>query len=320
MALIVALAVALVGSLLWRASDRVLERFPGLPERLPVSMQGWLAHIPAEPAWSGLPLGPVLADAKHRGVLVVGVRAYPRPAPSGAPTPPEPDAFDVELANFIAGRLGVRLQVVGLAADRSGGALQPPSSSPSSPSSPSSSQVDLILAGTPGAAQAFAPLPATVPAAYTGGTGHLVVLRGSPYRHAADLAGKPVCMALGSPYARGLAARDGVAPRIYESGIHAVSAFMAGECQALAEDGLLLDRLLGLPEWRFYRPLDNALAADNDTAQIALRAADDTSSAWLGEAVRYWKIGGSLAQARVRRAADVGFEVGQLQNGFVCHS
>jgi polar amino acid transport system substrate-binding protein len=188
---------------------------------------------------------------------------------------------------------------------------------------PVSPRLDLVLAGTPGAARLPAVVPGVVPGVYTGGAGRLVVLRGSPYRRAADLAGKPVCMALGNPYARGLGGRDGrdgIIPRVYASGIHAISAFMAGECQALAEDGLLLDRLLGLPEWRFYRPLDNALAADNDTPQIALRSADATSAAWLGEALRYWKIGGSLAQARARRAAEAGFEIGQLQNGFVCHS
>jgi len=270
-----------------------------MPERLPAPLPGWLAHLSPEPDWGAVPVGPVLAGAAGRGELVVGVRAYARPAPSDRPTPPEADAFDVGFARYVAERLHVRLRVV---------ALQPDARGNVTPRVPS---VDLVIAGA-GAPRSNAPT------AYTGGMGRLVALRGSALHTQADLVAKPVCVASGSPYTSALAAA-GAVPHVYESAIRAVSAFMAGACDALAEDDAVLDRLLGLPEWRFYRRLDTRLAPGRG-GQIALREADTASAAWIDLATRHWKTGGAFAVARERRAATVAYEAGLLQGGFICHS
>ena len=58
--------------------------------------------------------GPLLVQARERGVLRVGVREYPRPSPPGDPLPPEPDSYDAGLARHIAEQLGVTVQLVGL--------------------------------------------------------------------------------------------------------------------------------------------------------------------------------------------------------------
>jgi len=296
---VAALVAAAAGATAWLTVGQLLQHYPGVPERMPAPLPDWLARLSPEPDWRAVPVGPVLAGASRRGELAVGVRAYARPAPSDRPTPPEADAFDVEFARYLAGRLHVRLRVVALQPDARGDvAAHVPG-------------VDLVIAG------ASEP-SASVPTAYTGGPGRLVALRGSALHTQADLAGKPVCVASGSPYANGLAAA-GAVPHVYESAIRAVSAFMSGACDALAEDDAVLDRLLGLPEWRFYRRLDTTLLPGQGS-RITLREADTASAAWVDLAARHWKTGGAFAAARERRAAAVGYEAGLLQGGFVCHS
>ncbi|MFJ5382974.1 ABC transporter substrate-binding protein, partial [Cupriavidus sp. CER94] len=136
--------------------------------------------------------GPWLQSVQQRGTLVVGVRQYARPAPPKAPTPPAPDQFDVAMARFVADRLGVKLQVIGL---------------PGEPGSPAwqaaQREVDVVVAGArpslPG--ESVAP----VGAAYAIGEGSLLVLRGSRYQRTGDLRGQPVCVGQGSAYATRIA-------------------------------------------------------------------------------------------------------------------
>lgn len=298
------IAAACVGiaATLWVAAPAWMPRLPHLAERLPVEWQSALARHPllrsgASPELSPGSLGPVLQAAKARGELVVAVRHYRRPAIVGADAPLEPDRFDAEMARFLAARLRLPLRTV--------------------PAGTGDATADLVIAGTPLPADGA---PVRVPTAYTGGAGALVVPRGSALARAADLHGRRVCVAAGSPYARGLAERHGAIVRPYAAAVQAAAGFMAGECHALADDELAVARLMRVPEWRFYRRLNRPLQPDNHTAQIALRASDARSTAWLDAAVRQWKAHGALIEARQHRAADVGFEVSQLQDGLVCHS
>ncbi|CAG9173376.1 type 2 periplasmic-binding domain-containing protein [Cupriavidus pampae] len=242
------------------------------------------------------PAGPLLDAVRAKGELVVGVREYARPAPPGQPSPAEPDAFDVAAARYLADRLQVNLRIV---TDRQSGTAD---------------LADLNLAG------ARAVRANAVATPYTGGTGALVVLRGSAYTHVRDLAQREVCVPQGSPYVTTLAQRTGVVPRLYPSAIRAVAGFMAGECQALADDEVVIARLLSLPEWRFYRRLGDKISADDGNPEVTMRVEDRASAAWLDRAVRDWRTDGALTHARERRAGDIAFEVTQLQDGLVCHS
>ncbi|GJG96934.1 transporter substrate-binding domain-containing protein [Cupriavidus pauculus] len=249
--------------------------------------------------------GPWLEAVQQRGTLVVGVRQYARPAPPKAPTPPEPDHFDVAMARFVADRLGVQLQVRGL---------------PGEPGSPAwqaaQREVDIVIAGATNAGSKLQP----VTSAYAVGDGSLLVLRGSRYQRSQDLRGQPVCVGQGSAYATRIAQDfDGV-PKVYASSIRAASGFLAGECQALADDAPVIARLQTLPEWRFYRTVDGAVQADGEAARIGLQAADPQSAAWFDHAVRDWRHDGALERARTQRAGDVAYEASQLQDGLVCHS
>lgn len=249
--------------------------------------------------------GPWLAAVQQRGTLVVGVRQYARPAPPKAPTPPEPDHFDVAMAHFLADRLGVALKVIGL-----------PGEPGSSTWQAAERRVDIVIAGATKRGDGILP----VSSAYATGEGALLVLRGSRYQRAQDLHGQPVCVGQGSAYASRIARDfDGV-PRVYASSIRAASGFLAGECQALADDSPVVARLLTLPEWRFYRTLDAGLQSDAEAARIGLRGADPQSGAWIDRAVRDWRRDGALDRARAQRAGDVAYEASQLQDGLVCHS
>lgn len=297
-----ALACAALAGVLWATAPAWITHLPHLPEHLPVEWQLAMARNPpftaqtaAEP--SPAALGPVLRVARARAELVVAVRHYRRPAAAGAHAPLEPDRFDAEMASFLSRRLGLPLRLVIAGRD--------------------DTTADLVIAGSSSVTRSGAGL---VPTVYTGGTGALVVPRGSSVARVADLRGQRVCMANGSPYARALAERHGAVVRAYAAAVQAVAGFMAGECQALADDELTVARLMQAPEWRFYRQLDVRLEPDNRTPQIALRTDDALSIAWLDRAVRQWKTGGALIEARQHRATDVGFEAIQLQDGLVCHS
>jgi len=273
---------------------------PGLPASL-----SWLRLLDTTPTLASLPKGPVLERAAVRGELRVGVRRYPRPAPPEAPTPPEPDAFDATLARQLADSLGLKLQLVGLAPEERGTALR-------------NGRVDLLVAGV---SDDTAPQPdiAAAPGSYDTGRGEVVVLRRGRVQDEAALRGASVCVGEGSGYAGAVAQRYGAQPRSYPSSVHAASAFMAGECAALAEDSEVLQRLMANEEWRFYKPLAQGLALRAD-ASVRLVEGDAASRDYIAAALRRWQADGTLAKARSARAGNLQFEITLLKDGLVCHS
>ena len=252
---------------------------------------------------SGLPKGPVLARAIDRGKLVVGVRRYPRPAPPEAPTPPEPDDFDATLARQLAASLGVPLELVGLDAAAQETALR-------------EGRVDLLVAGV--SARSASGI-AAAPGSYDIGRGLVVSLRRGKLQEPSALRGASVCVGEGSGYAGAVSQRYGAQPRSYPSSVHAASAFMAGECSALAEDARVLERLMQNEEWRFYKPLASDLRLPSDAA-IRLLEGDAVSRDYLAAALRQWRADGTLDRARGARAGNLQLEITLLKDGFVCHS
>ena len=246
--------------------------------------------------------GPLLLQARERGRLRVGVREYPRPALPGDLQPPEPDNYDAGLARHIALQLGVPVQLVGLAGTQVAGAI-------------AAGRVDMVLAGSP--AGPYVP-PQRSRAAYVQGPARIVVLRNGPLTSAAQLAGRSVCVAEGSPYAAALRQRYGARPMVLRSAVHAVSAFMAGECAALAEDEGLVQRLLAQPEWRYYRMLAPRLAPA-PTAQVLLPRPDAASAAYLDAVLAQWSASGHQSRARQQRTSEVALEAALLQDGAICH-
>ncbi|MBB3181451.1 transporter substrate-binding domain-containing protein [Variovorax sp. Sphag1AA] len=264
-----------------------------------------LAHalLPA-PSPAELPRGPILERATQRGVLIVGVRSYPRPAPPGALAPAEPDSYDVALARRMTERLALRLELVGLAPAEQDAALR-------------TGRVDLVIAG----ASEGSPDAGTTAAegSYDSDSGTLVALRAGKLQGTDDLRGAPICVAQGTGYSATLAERYGARPQTYPSSVHAASAFMAGECQALVDHGDVLERLLRNEEWRFYRTIARGLAPGSD-ATIRMASGDTRSRDWLTAAMREWRVDGEQQQARSARVGNLLFEIGLLKDGLVCHS
>jgi polar amino acid transport system substrate-binding protein len=160
---------------------------------------------------------------------------------------------------------------------------------------------------------------AAAPGSYDIGQGLVVALRRGKVQEASGLRGASVCVGEGSGYAGAVSQRYGAEPRSYPSSVHAASAFMAGECAALAEDGEVLERLMQNEEWRFYKPLASDLRPPSDAA-IRLPKGDAASRDYLAAALRQWRADGTLAKARGARAGNLQFEITLLKDGFVCHS
>ncbi|AHL75156.1 amino acid ABC transporter substrate-binding protein [Stutzerimonas stutzeri] len=89
-----------------------------------------------------------------------------------------------------------------------------------------------------------------------------------------ELAGKPFCVAEGSPHAAVVVSRFGGVARTYPSAAQALIGLKLGECQAVVGDRLLLQPIAALPEWRRYNRLLPAL----EDAVLSLRIeADDAA-------------------------------------------
>lgn len=278
---------------------------------LAAGLGGAIAWSTFDPPLDRVPRGPVLERAVQRGTLIVGVRSYARPAPPEAPTPAEPDRFDAALAARLATTLGVKVELVGLAQSDQRRALD-------------EGRIDVLLAGVPavkGATDGIVFAAGSVDPA----DGLLVALRKGPLQELSALQrqsalrGVSVCVGEGSVFASTVEQRYGARARSYPSSVHAVSAFMAGECAALAEDTQVLERLLVGEAWRFYKPIAMALQPAADAA-IGLAEDDTVSRDYLAAAVRRWHADGTLTQLRATRAGNLQFEISQLGDGLICHS
>ncbi|MCC6073946.1 transporter substrate-binding domain-containing protein [Pseudomonas sp. GCM10022188] len=258
----------------------------------------WLAPRPAD-----LPPGPLLGQALARGKLLVGVREYRRPALPGATVAAEPDVLDAALAKELGAYLGVPVELVGLPAAQQEAAL-------------AEGRIDLLIAGS---AERPAPVGAlAVPPSPRHDEGALLVLRGLPLEAAAPLRGRSLCLAEGSPYRHQLVARHGAQARLYPSAVHAIAAFQAGECAALAEEASLVDWLLQQPEWRFHRRLPIALRAE-DAGHVRLPAGDAQGRAWLGAALADWQRRGAQDAALAHWIGELSVDVLKLDQGLICH-
>lgn len=244
--------------------------------------------------------GPYFEQARARGRLIVGVRAYSRPALPGMPVVAEPDPFDAALAQALGDYLGLPVEILGLSPERREAALR-------------EGRVDLLVAGAAASGSG-----AAIPASRRQGEGALIVLRGLDIHDGEGLRGRSLCLAEGSPYRRPLAERHGARLREYPSAVHAIAAFMAGECLALAEARSLVDWLLQQPDWRFYRRLPLDLQAPA-SGHVRLAAAEPQAQAWLAAALGDWQRRGRLDEVLAQRTGELAFDVLKLDQGLICH-
>lgn len=245
--------------------------------------------------------GPVLAKAQAQQVFRVGVRSYPRPTYSTEALVSEPDEMDSELASALGRYLGVSVQLVAIPAQDIAGFLR-------------KGEVDAVIAGSldiPGLERQRAAL-SDVPRAYDKGA--LLSLRNVP---SSSIKGQTVCIANGSPWTHTLQ-HQGAQIQTYVSGIRAATAFMAGDCQLLADERTVLASLLQTPDWRFYRMLPQTLDASSD-AQVYLAQPDPKSLRLLQAGLRDWQSRGGQEKAWDLHSNAFLVDSMKISDGLVCH-
>jgi len=245
--------------------------------------------------------GPVLSQARERQVLRVGVRSYPRPTSSTEALVSEPDEMDDELASALGRYLGVQVQLKPIPAHDIAGFLR-------------KGEVDAVIAGSldiPGLERQRVGLE-RMPTAY--GSGGLLSLRNAQITTAR---GRTVCVALGSPWSQKLQ-EQGAELQTYVSNIRAASAFLAGECQLLADERTVLTSLLQTPDWRFYRMLPQTLEASSD-AQVYLSQPDQKSLRLLQAGLRDWQSRGGQVKAWDLHSNAFLVDSMKISDGLVCH-
>ena len=280
------------------------------------ALLGWQAL-----RWGPVPLqgtaqSPLLQQIQARGVLQAAVRMYPRPSLPDAPLPPEPDVLDLAYAQWLATQAGVTLQLV--AHSSAHVQLQGDAFHASSSSAPptafstgyGASQVQLVvLRQQLPRWQRFAPSVPQRLAARWPALAALWPAAAAP--HSASRA-PTVCVGHG---AVPLAALQGFGLQtvVARSSIHAISNFLAGQCDALAEDPALIQRLLAQPAWRFYTVLGQPWST------AAARATADPSDPWLHSAQQHWQRSAQRQRALHNRTSTVVLEASLLEDGAICH-
>lgn len=252
---------------------------------------------------------PLQLKALQQGVLRVAVRSYPRPSLPNAPLPPEPDVLDLAYAQWLADQLDVALQ------------LGAPDTA------------DLLVQGH---ARSLQPMSLVSGSGYGEQTFQLVVLRQQlprwqawapqPWldaltnfwpglRAASSSSTRPtVCVGEGSVPLEPLEAL-GWNPRPARSAIHAISNFLAGQCDALAEATSVTDKLLQQGTWRFYAPMGSSWSwqgADDSLPTL-------TSDPWLQHMQQRWQASAARVQALRNRTSTLLLEASMLEDGAICH-
>ena len=259
-----------------------------------VALVAW--QWPAAPG--DMPRGPLLQAAEQRQVLRVGVRSYPRPTLGQEALVAEPDELDSQLAEALGSYLGLKVQLQALP-DTAGF---------------NDGSVDLVIAGSlklPVAADRVASLR-KLPVQYREGA--LIGLRNAPRR---PIQGQSVCIAVGSPWAQTLV-QQGAELRTYVSSIRAAVAFMAGECNLLAEERNSLQALAQAPDWRFYTVLPQTLKASSDV-RVYLSRTDKQSRALINAALHDWQARGGQTRAWDLRSNALLVDSLKIGDGLVCH-
>lgn len=254
-----------------------------------------------------------LERAAQRGALWVATRTYPRPSAPDQPLEPEPDVFDAAFAQW----LGKRLQLPVEYQD--------------------AEHADLQLQG-------FEFTNAGRPAARAYGSAQLQLVgrrqelanwavwarhhlptwwQRFSWLHAASTAAPQhpspvVCVGAGvAP--RHLWSTLNARPHITLSSIHAISDFLAGQCDLLAEEPGVVQRLLQQTSWRFYGPLGKPWNLHTAAASEPSATPAKALPPWLHHATQQWLRSSEYTQALQHRASTIVMEAALLEDGAICH-
>ena len=247
-------------------------------------------------------------QVQARGVLRVSVRSYSRPSLPNAPLPAEPDVLDWAYAQWLGQALGVPVELADhtVVADiRLQGEVQEraAAASPEYSTSYGERWVQLVVLRSQRSRweRMFQPVWARGWAGLWSEQGIAVAPAFLP---------PTVCVGEGAYPTAALQAR-GLRPMVARSSIHAISNFLSGQCDALAESPAVVQRLLGQSSWRFYAPLGRAWEAKT--------SANYTRDPWLAHMQAQWLASTARQQALDNRTSTIALEASLLEDGAICH-
>lgn len=215
-----------------------------------------------------------LDKVNSRHEIAVGVLIAGSPFGSLDPQTQQPRGMNVDLANDIGKRLGVKVQLVSVQPSTRVQFLQ-------------QGKVDILIANMEYNAQRGEILD-HVPTPYYRVGGAAITPKSSGITKWEDLRGKPVCISQGSSYIRPVVEKYGAVPRAFPGASQSLLALRGGSCVAAVHDAapLLYPLQQRDPEWRDYRTIQPEL--EPAPSVIWVRQGEKDTAARLNAIVRDW--------------------------------
>lgn len=229
-------------SALWPSAHPVPERRSGMPSRLLAALCCLCLLLAG---LSRQALADPLAALRHRGVIVIGVKAdYPLFGQVGANG--QVEGFEVDIARALAEQLGLRAEITVVTSANRLQRLE-------------DGTVDLVIATLGDTDQRRRVATLMEPNYYASGV-NLMVPPQSTIRSWAELRGRPVCATQGAYFNRIIAERYLVDLQIFGNNRDARLAVRAGRCVGWLYDDTAIASDLVTPEWTGWKmPLASAL-------------------------------------------------------------
>lgn len=185
----------------------------------------------------GSALADELSDIKSRGTLVVGVKGDSRPwgylDPQGKPI-----GMEVDLAQDVAKRLGVKLQAVVVQSSNRIEFLN-------------QGRVDMLIATMYDTKERRRAIDMIQPHYYSAAT-NVLARKSAKLKEWKDLTGKPVCGQQGSVYNKWIEKTYGAKAMSLPTIEEGYAALRAGNCVAFVYNDLLLEMAAKEPQWKDY--------------------------------------------------------------------
>ncbi|MDQ0625916.1 transporter substrate-binding domain-containing protein [Paraburkholderia graminis] len=248
----------------------------------PALIAATLAAAVGSPAHADQTLDKI--NARHE--IAVGVLIAGSPFGSLDPQTQQPRGINVDLANDIGKRLGVKVQLVSVQPSTRVQFLQ-------------QGKVDILIANMEYNPQRGEILD-HVPTPYYRVGGTAITPNSSGITKWEDLRGKPVCISQGSSYIRPVVEKYGAIPRAFPGASQSLLALRGGSCVAAVHDAapLLYPLQQHDPEWRDYRTLQPEL--EPAPSVIWVRQGEKDTAARLDAIVRDWHKSGWLIEEEAK--------------------
>ena len=232
------------------------------------AMLAGLLMLAAGAAWAQVD---TMASIKQKGKMVVGVKADYKPFgytdPSGKIV-----GLEIDLANDIARRLGVAIELVPVvAANRMEFVKQ--------------GRTDMMIA-----TMAYRPDRAEVVAIpqpfYYAGAATVFAKKNSGLKNWTDLKGKPVCAVQGAYYNRKTGEEFGAQLVTFKGVTEAMAALEGGNCVGTVFDTTFFAGIMGDSKWADYAMMVPAI--DPEPWGLGVRKEDTKFAAWISDVSKEW--------------------------------